>query len=328
MPSPPPKLRPKVYFYTDAEVGTSWPGEDHDRHISGDFPEPRFKLCEFPGFTRTDDPTRADVFVCCQRLAWLSDEQIRGLPYLRGNERRHVFFGLGPDANRDCYRTWPDIPAIFIRATCNQDVLAANPTTVSWPWPHETADMVDYVRGPDDGFEYDVVFQGCANNDLGRRAVESVRRTKLKTHIQVNPAWWPDMKDRTEQARLRRTYLETLSKARLHLVPTAVQLDGRLMGQVRYRLYEGMYLGVVGVHLCDGCVLPFGDKIDWDSCVASVKEQHVDWLGEIVGDWLARHSDDEIRYMGQYARQAWARWIDRRRWAENVSLVVRERLGL
>ncbi len=317
----------KIYFYTDEEVGMPWPGEDHDRHISGDFPEPRFQLCAFPGFERTTDPAQADVFVCRQRLAWLTDKQIRGLPYLRGNERRHVFFGLGPDANRDCYRMWPDIPAIYIRATCNQEMLKANPMTVAWPWPHETEDMGPYVRQPGQGYEYDVVFQGCANNELGRRAARLIGQTqRLKTHIQVNHEWWPDMKDKARQEELRRQYLETLNKGRLHLVPTSVELDGRTMGVVRYRFYEGMYLGVVGVHLCDGCVLPLADKIDWGRCVVTVRESDVDSLGDILVDWLSRHSDGEIVEMGRYARQMWERWIDRRRWAENVAQIVRERL--
>jgi hypothetical protein len=320
---------PSVYFYTDAEVGVPWPGEDHDRHISGDFPDPRFRLCDFPGFERTGDPERADAFVVRQRLAWLSDAQVRGLPYLRGNERRHVFFGLGPDADRNCYRTWPDIPATFIRATCNREMLAANPTAVAWPWPHETDDLEPYVRRAGQGYDYDLVFQGCANNELGRRVVASAERLPgLAKHVQVNRAWWPDMKDRRAQGELRRTYLETLSRARLHLVPTAVELDGRLMGVVRYRLYEGMCLGVVGVHVGDGCVLPFSDRIDWDRCVLSVEEAHADRVGEIAAEFLSSHTDEEIDAMGQYARAAWERWIWRGRWAENVATVVRERLGL
>jgi hypothetical protein len=317
----------KVYFYTDGEVGVPWPGEDHDRRKSGDFPEPRFELCAFPGFERTRDPARADVFVVRQRLVNLSDGQIRGLPHLRGNERRHVFFGLGPDGSRECYRAWPDVPAIFIRATCNREMLEANPATVAWPWPHETADMGPHVRREGQGYEFDIVFQGCANNDLGRRVVTSVEKTPgLKKHIRVNREWWPDMEDEGEQERLRRTYLETTGAARLHLVPTSVELDGRLMGVVRYRLYEGMALGAVGVHLCDGCVLPLADKIDWSRCVVTVKEADADRTGEILADWLARHNDDEIREMGRYARRMWERWIDRRRWAENVAQIVRERL--
>lgn len=316
---------PSVYFYTDAEVGVPWPGPDADRHISGDFPEPRFNWCAFPGFERTDDPAQADVFVVRQRLAQLSNEQIRGLPYLRGNELRHVFFGLGPDANRACYRTWPDIPAIYIRATCNQEMLRANPTTVAWPWPHEIDDMGPYVRKPEQDFVHDIAFQGCVNNELGRAIIASVEEEGLTKHVQVNPAWWPDMKDKKEKAHLRRTYLNAMSGARLHLVPTAVKLDGRLMGVVRYRLYEGMYLGVIGVHICDGCVLPLWDKIDWARCVITIREADADRTGEILREWLARHDDDHIRTMGLYARQMWWRWIDRRRWGENVAQIVRER---
>jgi hypothetical protein len=319
---------PKVYFYTDDEVGYPWPGEDHDRHVTGDFPEPRFQLCAFPGFEPTTDPTQADVFVCRQRIAWLSNEQIRDLPYLRGNERRHVFFDLGPDANRDCYRTWPDIPAIYFRATCNKATLRDNPTTIAWPWPHEIDDMLPYVRKDGQGYEWDVVFQGCANNDLGRRAAESARIILgLKGHIQVNRDWWPDMNDKERQLALRHQYLHTLSRGRLHLIPTSVELDGRLMGVVRYRLYEGMFLGVVGVHLCDDCVLPLADKIDWPRCVVTIEEKYADHVGAILVEWLSRHSDEEIAEMGRYARQMWERWIDRRRWAENVAQIVRERLN-
>jgi len=317
----------KIYFYTDAEVGVPWPGPDADRYVTGDFPEPRFNWCAFPDFGRTDDPCRADVFVVRQRLASLSDEQIRGLPHLRGNERRHVFFGLGPDGNARCYRSWPDIPAIFIRATCNREMLAANPTTVAWPWPHATDDMAPYVRRAGQGFRYDVVFQGHVNA-MGRRAVESVQRTGLAQHVRVLRRWWPALnKDNPAEAEpLRRSYLETMGAARLHLCPTSVEMGGRRMGVVRYRLYEGMFLGVVGVHICDGCVLPLADKIDWSRCVVTVREADAEHVGGILADWLSRHDDGEIEEMGRYARRMWKRWIDRRRWGENVAQIVREKL--
>ena len=306
---------PKIYYYTDAEVGMDWPGPDIDRPKS--YPEPRFIWYDWPGFEETTDPNQADVFVIRQRLIWLSDAQVYDLPYLHGNERHHVFFDLGSDGDKACYRDWPNLPAIFLRSCCTRETLHNNPTTIAWPWPVE--DLGEQAP-PREGFEYDVVFQGQTTNDMSKRAVESLRHSSLKCHIDVSRKFYAYMNDE-EKAQRRTSYLETMRKGRLHLVPTSVPA-----GIVRYRLYEGMTLGMVGVHLCDGCALPLADRIDWDGCVISIKEQYADRVGDILTEWLMKHTTKDIEDMGRYARHVWETLLDRRRWAEVIGKLVRERL--
>jgi hypothetical protein len=306
---------PEVYYYTDAEVGIDWPGPDIDRPKS--YPEPRFVWYDWPDFETTTNPKQADVFVVRQRLIWLSTEQVYSLPYLSGNERRHVFFDLGSDGARECYRDWPNLPAIFFRGCCTREILHKNPTTIAWPWPVE--DLAEQAPSHKD-FKYDVVFQGQAPNDMARRAVAAIRNSSLKCHIDVNRQFFAYMNDEEKKQR-QASYLETMRKGRLHLVPTSVPA-----GIVRYRLYEGMTLGLAGVHLCDGCVLPLSDRIDWDGCIIPIKEEYAGRTGEILTDWLMKHTDDDILDMGRYAREVWAHWLDRRRWGEVIGELVRERL--
>jgi len=94
----------KAYYYTEAETGVPWPGPDADFILPNGQKKygvqwPRFVWYALPGFEKTTDPAQADVFVVRQRLIWLSRAQIYGLPYLKGNERRHLFFDLGSDGD-------------------------------------------------------------------------------------------------------------------------------------------------------------------------------------------------------------------------------------
>jgi len=310
--------RMKVYFYKDNEVGVPWPGPDADRHLAGDYPEPRFIWYDWPGAKETDSPAEADVFVVRQRLIWLSNEQVRQLPYLRGNEQRHVFFDLGSDGSWKCYRNFSDIPAIFIRGCCTQEMLKADPDIVAWPWP--TVDMGAYA---DRSFRYDVVFQGQLTNDLGRRAVESVGGTPgLNVHIQVNPKFFAYEGAAKKQA-LAASYPETMAAGRLHLVPTSVPA-----GICRYRLYEGMSMARVGVSLCNGCVHPLADRINWHDCIVTIREGDATHAGAILAEWLTRHTDGDIQEMGRYAQAMWRKWLARDRWAEVIGQIVREKMSI
>ena len=306
----------KVYHYTDAEVGVAWPGPDADRHLAGDFPNPRFIWYDWPGAQRTDDPAEADVFVVRQRLIWLSGKQVRSLPYLKGNERRHVFFDLGSDGHPDCYRDFSDIPAIFFRGCCTRAMLAKDPDIVSWPWP-----VVDFGAFAGRPFKYDVVFQGQLTTAHGRAAVKSVHKTAgLNSYLRVNPKFFA-YESEEQKKKLRESYGRVLASGRLHLVPTQVPT-----GICRYRLFEGMSAALVGVSFCDGCVYPLADRINYRDCIVTIREGEAAHAGEILAAWLGRHTDDDIREMGRYAQAMWQKWLARAKWAEVIGKIVRERL--
>jgi len=313
----------KKYIYSDDEVGVPWPGPDADfilpsGHRKYDAEWPRFVWHELPGFEETTDPQQADVFVMRQRLIWVND--ITKLPYLKGNEERHVFFDLGSDSDPRCFRDFPGVPAIFLRAVCNDEMVRRNPTTVAWPWPID--DMKDYA--PNIGFKYDVVFQGQVVRGGERKLLESLQRAGLNIYFRENPTFYGTMPwGTTEKVNLRHQFLETMAGARLSLCYRSCADP-----VIRYRFYEALSMGRVPVLFCDGCVLPFADRIDYSHCSIRLDECDVNNTGEFLKDWLASHNDKEIVEMGLYGRAMWEKWLKHENWTKIVEIVIREKMGL
>lgn len=311
---------PKVYYYTDDEVGFPFPGPDADR-LKWFGGIPRFVWYEWPGFDVTTDPTQADVFVIRQRFSKLSDRQMRLLPYLRGNEERHVFFDF-----RDHYiKTFPDIQAIFFRACCTRAILEVNPGTVLWPWAVMEDLVRDYVTLPPGGFRYDVVYQGHVYPWISTM-IDLLEGTSLKSHLVPVEGFWPNIRDHGSPARassLRSKYLETMSAGRLILCPMSNDA-----GAIRIRLIEAMAMGRFQVHINEKPVLPFADKIDWDKCLLRLPMSAIQDIHEILPGWLAEHSDEEIIERGWYARLMWQKWLAPQHWGRTAGIVVREKLGL
>ncbi len=305
-----------VYFYSDVELGIRWHGPDADRDRHGDFPEPRFNWCAFPSFRQTRNPDKADIFVVRPRLSHMPRERIYELPYLKGNEGRHVFFDLA-----DYYETYPEFDALFIRAATTKQMLKVNPTAIAWPWP--TEDFGKHMPTPAGGWQYDVSFMGQAN-DIAKDAMRSIGTAGLSTWFQVNSTFWPHICDADPEAGkdLRTIFLNNMQAGRLSLCP--MTLDG----VIRYRFYEAMSMARVNVLLCDNCVLPLRDKIDYSRCVITIPQALASEAGDMLKAWLDSHSDEEIWQMGLYARQMWITWLWRGRWAEVVDQIVREKLAL
>jgi len=313
---------PKVYYYTDDEVGFPFPGPDADRlrYFGG---VPRFIWYEWPGFEVTTDPARANVFVVRQRFSKLTEAQIRNLPHLKGNEERHVFF----DLNDHYIKTFPDIPGIFFRSCCTHAMLAVNPNIVLWPWALADSQPPEYAELPAGGFRYDAVFQGH-DSPSAQMMIRSLQKATppMKTHLKAVKIFWPNIRDHgdTEEAvRLRTEYLETMSAGRLILCPVS-----NTWPATRMRLWEAMAMGRFQVYFTDEVVLSFNDKIDWDECMLRLPLSAIQDVHEILPAWLAEHSDEEIIERGRYARRMWQEWLAPHRWGRTAGIVVREKLGL
>jgi len=289
----------RAYYYTPQECGMS------------EFPS---GLLQLSGFESTNNPDDADVFVVPPIMMFVGRDNLLNLPYLKGNETRHVMFNVAD---------WIDIglgiPAIMFRCDTTQHLLEIDPTVVAWPWPVE--DLGDWM---DRSFEYDVVFQGWVSTPLTDVVCDSVVNTKgLNSYIKRHNFFYGYQDEsKPETQELRRTFLETLAASRLSLVPRSIPA-----GIVRYRFYEAMSMGRIPVHFCDRCVLPFVDRIDYDVCSIHIQESESAHAGEIIADWLAKHDDDEIRERGAYGREMWKKWFDSNKWSELFSIVVKERLS-
>lgn len=315
---------PKVYYYTDQEVGISWPGPDPARkawcELQG-ISHPRFTWYAWPGFKETTDPRQADVYAIRHRLYELTDGMIESLPYYKGDTRyRHVFFGLGPDGGPKAFRDLSHFPGIFFRACVNRDMLKSDPDIIAWPWP--VRDVGEYVGLPPGGFGYDAVFQGQLAG-LTESAISSVERSGLKSHIVRTRGFFSSIRfaDPERAAELRASYLESMRASRVALCP-----NGNPRGAIRFRLYEAMSMGRVNLFTGDECVLPLSDKIAWQHCIIQIANRDAGNTGEFLRQWLSRHDDAEITAMGLRAREAWVRWLKRENWGIIAGKLVEERL--
>ena len=265
------------YRYTPAEVGMT------------EFPVGHIRLT---GFAETRDPMQADCFVLPPDIRWVSNEQITRLPYIAGNVARHVFFSISEHPNR----VLPFDGAIVFRTDNCERIARANPSTITWAWGCD--DLIGYMPVPVGGFKYDICFQGWRSTELTDRACESIQRAGLKAHIAISDKFFGHIETEASQGNLdaitlfgdlRSSFLHAMHESRLSLCPRS-----KPEGVARWRLYEAMSMGRVTAHLCDGFVPPLSDRIDWSKCQLQIREQDVDRCGEIIGEWIAAHSDGEI----------------------------------
>ncbi len=271
------------------------------------------------GWLKVADPREADAFVVPCDIKHLTNEQIRALPYLAGNESRHALFCISDQPTRTL-----GFPGIFFRADANTGILAKDPTTIPWPWPVQ--DLGEWSHPPRLGFQYDVVFVGWNSTPLTQIVCDAVREHgRLKTFIQLNNEFYGTWETRRETAKLthyRDLFMRTLHDSRLSLCARSIAA-----GVVRYRFYEAMSMGRVPVHFNDNAALPFPSQIDWDHCSIRIPEAQAGEAGLILRAWLDTHSDAEILERGAYGRRMWEEYLDGSKWDSRFGWCVAERLA-
>lgn len=285
--------------------------EPHHLGVDG-FPAGYFRLS---AFETTQHPEQADCFVLPCDLRHVTNEQLRNLPYCVDNETRHVFFTLSEYPSRLL-----PYDAIAIRTDFNNFLQLYNPRSQVWCWGVE--DLANYTALPYQGFQYDVHAQLWASTPLTDVSIESCTRAGLKVHDVRNPSFYGTLESANDERlpALRRTFLESMTQSRLVLVPRTK------VGVNRYRFFEAMSMARVPVLLCDPCLLPCSQHIDYEACSLRVREADAPYLGEYLKGWLASNGDEEIMARGNYGRAMWDRWLRNERWETTWSILVREKL--
>lgn len=288
----------RVYYYSPLEAGLV------------EFPSGLMRLADSEEVT---DPDKADVFVLPAILRHVGPARFPQLPYLAGRERRHVAWNLAEDVKIH----YPCGP-LYLRADATRALVNACSSVQGWPWPVD-----DLYAGQPAEFEYDVVFQGWASTPLTGAVCEAVKASGLKCHISIHNFFYGYHYYDPAYEHYRHSFIRTLRASRLSLVPRSIP-----DGVVRYRFYEAMSAGRVPVHFCDGRVLPFKDRIDYNRCTVHIPEANAARAGAIIKDWLTQHSDDEIRAMGEYGRASWQRWLNPAKWNDLFTEAVRDYTGI
>lgn len=263
----------------------------------------------------TEDPANADCFVLPTDIRHVTDQQILDLPFLDGNENRHVFFTLSEHEKRPL-----PVDALAFRTDHNKVLAVENPRARAWCWASE--DLAAYVKVPDGGFRFDVHAQLWASSPLTNQTVESCKEAGLAVHDQRNSFFYGHLETANDArlGELRQSFLETMQASRLVLVPRSRPRVNR------YRFFEAMSMGRVPVLLGDDVLLPCADKIDYARCSIRIGEEYAGVLGHALVDMLTQHTETGIIEMGLYGRSMWERWLAPAVWERSWSELVAEAL--
>lgn len=259
----------------------------------------------------TEDPAQADVLLMPVLADRLGLTRLRALPY-REHGGKVVVMCIGDYMN--------DIVGIgysglFFRSDATKKVTDADPSTIPWPWPVDN--LTSWYDKP---FECDVSFCGWLSSAELRTAISSLDRSGLLCSIMPNKGFYGYMTEQ-QQADLRGPFLESMAAGRLNLCVRTFD------GAIRYRFYEAMSMGRCIIHVNDNCNYPFAGKIDYDRFVIRVRESDACNIGYVAKNTLASLSDWELRERGKYAQEMWRTYLDREKWAEIMTDVVREKIA-
>jgi hypothetical protein len=100
----------------------------------------------------------------------------------------------------------------------------------------------------------------------------------------------------------RKEYRENMLQSDLAL---CVKGDGNFS----YRFYEALSLGCIPLLIDTDCVLPFAEKINYDSFMLRVSFQDIAGLAQRVEEWWDGLTDDKFVEMQKKAREAYERYL-------------------
>jgi glycosyltransferase involved in cell wall biosynthesis len=263
---------------------------------------------------KTTNPSEATVFVLPNDLQHYTNEQLRALPYLAGNERRHVFLAITENPERTV-----GIPAIIFRCDFNRFLLEAGDTTTRvWGWPSD--DLYDANAK----FERDIFFQGQAGaTGLTIRACQSIEKSELSAHINILHTFYGiyEVNQPDYAKQLRQQFIQLMRTSRLCLCAST-----KPEHVIRYRFYEALATGRIPVLVGDYSLRALEDRIDYSKCSLWIPEKDVDNIGNILKEWLNNHPDEELLEMGKYGYAAWKEWLNPQDWGKNWERLVIEKL--
>lgn len=211
--------------------------------------------------------------------------------------------------------------AMLVRGNTRKWYLDANPRTISWPWPVE--DWSEVVPLPEGGFKFDVSFHGWLSHKTRVDACESVKLMfGARADIVTRKEFWGYLeRDKPEIAiPMKAAMKASMQASRISLCPQSIP------GVFPYRFFEAMSAGRVPALFCTDYVLPWADKIDYESCCAIFRADEAAGAGRLIHEFLSKHSDAELIEMGRRGRAFWDQWLNRTKFEDLKTVAIEESL--
>ena len=293
-----------------------------------------------PDVEEVADPDRADVLVIAQygfvmRRAPAAWARLWDEPAIRRDPSRVVLADCADD------EYVPPMPGVlFFRCGAPARLCDAYPSMIPWPWPSPDLGWIRAAAPALHARPYDVTFHGWVRLPVAEQALASVRRAwaaqpgllHLAAHADfhgyrglqagnhVEGVGAPEGLT-AETVQRERAFRDGLANAWCSLAPESIP------GVLRYRVTEALSAGRIPVVIGDGHRFPFADRIPWGRIAIEIPAAQAAHTGDILKDWLARTSPAERLAREAEARDAYARWLCKDRFAERMADVVREVLA-
>lgn len=300
----------KAYIYSAPEVGLlTWPPGE----------------LRLDGFEQTTDPDAADIFVCPGALLnFQNPADLDRFPYMEGREQRNIFFDVS-----DYTTIYNRKNCILLRCNLTTSMLAAHPNSLSIAWPVES--FSECVEVPGGVYKFDVSFHGwlSGNWDAGlginhyTRTISSnacMNSADIKSDIAQYADFTGYIYDQPEGIRRRAEFRRSMKESRIALCPESIP------GHFPYRFFEAMSAGRVPLLVASEVVFPFPDLIPWQDFIIHCPRHQADHAAQIVAEFVACHTDEEIVRMGQLARQYWLRFLNAADWPRTMAYAVKKKL--
>lgn len=125
-----------------------------------------------------------------------------------------------------------------------------------------------------------------------------IERTQIWGGSLTASAEW----DAQRRAEVRREYLDNILES-----DYCLSLRGK--GNYSFRLYEVFAMGRIPLFIDTDCVLPFEDEIDWKRHCCWVDESDLEHTDEIVAQFHADRSDDDLKQLQLDNRRLWEDYL-------------------
>lgn len=273
------------------------------------------------GIEVTTNPDLADIFVCPGALLnFRNPSDLDRFPYIEGREERAVFFDVS-----DYTTIYTRKNPILLRCNLTTSMLAAHPNSLSIAWPVES--FSECVDVPDGGHKWDVSFHGwlSGNWDAGLGINHNTRRIASTACLESKDitsdiAQYDDFTGyiyhEPEGIRRRAEFRRSMKESRIALCPESIP------GHFPYRFYEAMSAGRVPLLVASDVVFPFADLIPYQDFIIHCPRHQADHAAQIVAEFVACHTDEQIVAMGKMARHYWEKYLDSRLWGKIFTFAV------
>lgn len=290
----------KQYVYKPSDIGIE------------EWPSGQLRL---DGIDITEYPQAADIFVYPGPLFMFNTvEELDKLPFIKGNETRHIFFDC---SDNKTYFTGKS--CIFLRCNLMDELLAADPNSVSIAWPVE--DFKECIYPPAGGFKYHVSFHGWLSTATREISSNVCKNSKI---LDADIAQYKDfcgyIYAEPEGIRRRAEFRRSMKESRVALCPESIP------GVFPYRFFEAMSAGRIPVLVGSDYNLPFAEEIPYDEFCLFYDRDDAHYTDAFLEGFLEHTNDEEIIRRGLIGRHYWERYLNREKWPQIMAYAVKKKL--